>query len=69
MAAAIHATWRPGREAVKVNLQIEQFLERLRKMDPKCKKVLMTEDGKVIDDAIKNFGKKYHFYYTTFNQT
>ena len=31
-------------------------------MDPKCKKVLlMTEDGKVIDDAIKNFGKKYHF--------
>ena len=25
----------------------------------------MTEDGKVIDDAIKNFGKNYHFYYTT----
>ena len=39
---------------------------RLRKLDPKCKKVLlMTEDGEVIDDAIKNFGKEFHFYYTT----
>jgi hypothetical protein len=48
------------------NLQIEQFLARLRKLDPKCKKVLlMTEDGQVIDDAIKNFGKEFHFYYTT----
>ena len=48
------------------NLQIEQFLARLRKLDPKCKKVLlMTEDGEVIDDAIKNFGKEFHFYYTT----
>ena len=51
------------------NLQIEQFLERLRKMDPKCKKVLlMTEDGKVIDDAIKNFGKNYHFTTPRFNR-
>ena len=54
------------REATKGPTCKSNSFRRLRKIDPKCKKVLlMTEDGEVIDDAIKNFGKEFHFYYTT----